>query len=87
MRKKRIISCILVFSMLISSISVNAADYGIKGLTFATKTQITPDNTIDTIGNISDKQKSSIAMLNYMTVLTQEINASANSKIYLVFVA
>ena len=83
MRKKRIISCILVFSMLISSISVNAADYGIKGLTFATKTQITPDNTIDTIGNISDKQKSSIAMLNYMTVLTQEINASANSKIYL----
>ena len=32
---------------------------------------------------MSDKQLSSISMLNHMTVLSQEINASANSKLYL----
>ena len=83
MKKKRIVSFILVLSLLISSISVNAADYEFRVLPLAVKNQITPNNTTDNIGDISDKQKSSIAMLNYMTVLTQEINSSANSKIYL----
>lgn len=32
---------------------------------------------------MSDKQLSSIAMLNHMTVLSQEINASSNSRLYL----
>ena len=32
---------------------------------------------------LSDKQLSSIAMLNHLTVLTQEINASSNSRVYL----
>ena len=31
----------------------------------------------------SSKSKSSLSMLNYMTVLTQEINSSSNSKVYL----
>lgn len=29
---------------------------------------------------MTDKQKNSIAMLNYMTVLTKEINSSSNGK-------
>ena len=32
---------------------------------------------------MTDKQKNSIAMLNYMTVLTKEINSSSNGKLYL----
>lgn len=35
------------------------------------------------LSSMSDKQLSSISMLNHMTVLSQEINASANSKLYL----
>ena len=34
-------------------------------------------------GTMTDKQLSSISMLNHMTVLSQEINASSNSKLYL----
>ena len=33
--------------------------------------------------SLSDEQKNAIAMLNYITVLTQEINASKNSRMYL----
>ena len=33
--------------------------------------------------SMTDKQLSSLSMLNYITVLSQEINASSNSKIYL----
>ena len=33
--------------------------------------------------SMSDKQLSSISMLNYMTVLSQEINSSSNSKLFL----
>ncbi len=35
------------------------------------------------LSSMTDKQLSSISMLNHMTVLSQEINASANSKLYL----
>lgn len=35
------------------------------------------------LSQLSDKQLNSIALLNYMTVLTQEINASSNSRVYL----
>lgn len=35
------------------------------------------------LSQMTDKQKNSIAMLNYMTVLTKEINSSSNSKLYL----
>ena len=83
MKKRRIVSFILGLSLIISSISVNAADKGIKRLPLSLSTQTTTDSTADTTATASDKQQSSIAMLNYMTVLTQEINSSANSKIYL----
>lgn len=33
--------------------------------------------------SMSDKQMSSISMLNYMTVLSQEINSSSNSRLFL----
>ena len=49
-----------------------------------------PDNseeqeqpTNPTANSLSDKQKSSISMLNYITVLSKEINASSNSKLLL----
>ena len=79
MKNKRIISVILGISVFLSSISVNAADFNINRLLSTAEAQLTTDNT----STASDKQQSSIAMLNYMTVLTQEINSSANSKIYL----
>lgn len=35
------------------------------------------------VDSLDETQRNSIAMLNYLTVLTQEINASANSRLYL----
>lgn len=48
--------------------------------TITTKAEEESNTLLD---NMSKQQLSSIAMLNYMTVLSQEINASANSKLYL----
>jgi len=41
------------------------------------------NNKVITSNEMSEKQLSSLSMLNYMTVLTQEINASSGSKVYL----
>lgn len=41
------------------------------------------ENTDDVIDPLTDTQHNSINMLNYLTVLTQEINSSKNSKLYL----
>ena len=41
------------------------------------------ENTEDAIDPLTDTQHNSINMLNYLTVLTQEINSSKNSKLYL----
>lgn len=42
-----------------------------------------PASENNTVSSMTDKQLSSISMLNYMTVLSQEINESANSKVFL----
>ena len=83
MKKRGVISLILGLSLCISSMSVCAADYKLNGLSASLSTQTSTDNTVEDTASASDKQQSSIAMLNYVTVLTQEINSSSNSKIYL----
>lgn len=44
---------------------------------------IESDNTEEATDLLTDTQHNSINMLNYLTVLTQEINSSKNSKLYL----
>lgn len=83
MKKRGVISLILGLLLCISSMSVCAADYKLNGLSASLSTQTSTDNTVGDTASASDKQQSSIAMLNYVTVLTQEINSSSNSKIYL----
>lgn len=51
-----------------------------SGQTTEQSASITPNETTD---GLSDTQRNSISMLNYLAVLTQEINASQNSRMYL----
>lgn len=78
MRKfgKRLITFALCCSM-IMTLSVATFAEGVEE-----KIQQEKENTI---GNLSmtEKQLSAISMLNYLTVLSQEINSSSNSKLYL----
>ncbi len=68
MRVKKIVSLVLLITLLInSSFSVNAEKTSVKEVVEIGNTQI--NNSID--------------MLNYLTVVTQEINDSSNSRIYL----
>ena len=43
---------------------------------------LTPSSMADT-GKLDQNQKNAIAMLNYITVLSQEINASKNSRLFM----
>lgn len=45
--------------------------------------KIESENTEEATEHLTDTQHNSINMLNYLTVLTQEINSSKNSKLYL----
>ena len=73
---KRIIALILVLLICFSSFFLSnafAVGDGTEG----------SDGTGSGTSTMTDKQLSSIAMLNYLTVLSQEINASTNSRLYL----
>lgn len=83
MNYKKALSVILGLSMAFSSLSVNATNHNLKGMPVSVSTQKDTDKKTGESDTVLDKQHSSIAMLNYMAVLTQEINASSNSKIYL----
>lgn len=78
--KKRIIAvvlcCVIIMSPSITVFSMENTD------TVQQKIQQEKEDVIKSL-TMTEKQLSAISMLNYMTVLSQEINASANSKLYL----
>ena len=71
--KKTIIAFIL-------SISIAVSSFGSP--VFASES-VSSKESITSIKQLSTNQKNSIALLNYLMVLTQEINSSQNNKLYL----
>lgn len=76
---KRIMLFILSLSLLFSSTCVVLANE------MKEETQSIQEEKENIVNNLTmtEKQLSAISMLNYLTVLSQEINASSNSKLYL----
>ena len=85
--KRKLISGVLLCAIAASAMGYNSA-FTINGYAsqvgagFSTE-ESDGDNQPTAFSSMSDKQLSSISMLNHMTVLSQEINASSNSKLYL----
>lgn len=75
---KCLISAVLAMTCLIQPLPVYALNNG-ETVDQTYKKESETEN----ISELSDEQLSSIAMLNYMTALTQEINSSKNSRLYL----
>ena len=78
--------------------SIAAGNSSSETLTIASEeTMPTPISTVEAVGQagetvritrdafegLTPTQRNSISMLNYLTVLTQEVNSSSNSKLYL----
>lgn len=85
--KRKLILGVLLCTIAASAMGYNSA-FTINGYAsqvgagFSTE-ESDGDNQPTAFSSMSDKQLSSISMLNHMTVLSQEINASSNSKLYL----
>lgn len=75
--KKRILAAFLVF-IIGSGVFLNRNELNFINTSLENVSSQGSQST-----DMSDAQLSSIAMLNYMTVLTQEINSSSNSKVFL----
>lgn len=78
--KRRIVAFLLMIALGISTLCIDYSEVIAK----ENNTQVQENKTEkEDMNKMSDKQLSSIAMLNYITVLSQEINSSSNSKVYL----
>lgn len=75
-----IASCITSSVTASSSVKVQNTENITEGSIGAVPSIVTGSNSIEAL---DDETLSSIAMLNYVTALTQEINASKNSRLYL----
>lgn len=84
---RKLISGILLCAIAISAIGQNSV-FALNGYAAQAGTDFSTEESNEgdqpaSFSSMSDKQLSSISMLNHMTVLSQEINASSNSKLYL----
>ena len=85
--RRKLISGILLCTIAISAIGQNSV-FAVNGYAAQAGTDFSTEESDGgdrpaSFSSMSDKQLSSISMLNHMTVLSQEINASSNSKLYL----
>lgn len=82
-RYTRVLAALLSCTMTITTATTIFAKSPIVSA-IETETDVrSEENTTIASKTMTDKQLSAILMLNYMTVLSQEINASSNSKLYL----
>ena len=84
--KRKVLSSILigttVMSLMVQSVYAGNG-YSVQPEIESPSTDTAEEDQPTSLSSMSDKQLSSISMLNHMTVLSQEINASANSKLFL----
>ena len=82
-RKKKIVAFMMVLALCVSSVVYTS--YAETSVTNSNdpSSALEADENDDLNLSMSEKQQNALSMLNYLTVLSQEINASSNSKLYL----
>jgi len=86
--RSKLIICVSIFiSLLVSTFSIHAAEFTViqkpDEETVEKDDSSSDQNNTELKKLMSQKQMSSVAMLNHMTVLSQEINSSKNSRLFL----
>ncbi len=82
-KRKILLSLTLCIFFILTDVTIASANSLEKVSTEDEKTIIETREKEVNSQTMTDKQKNAVSMLNYMTVLSQEINASSNSKAYL----
>ena len=85
--KRKLVTGILLCTIAASAIGhtsiIAVTGYAAQNETVSSTEESDGGDQPTSFSSMTDKQLSSISMLNHMTVLSQEINASSNSRLYL----